>query len=268
MSKRTNELGTAVVTGASSGLGVVFAERLAQRGYDLVLVARRADRLETLATKLRETYGVQVANLVADLGDMAGLEKAADAIKNDASITMLVNNAGTTTMALSTATPVDKQLAMINLNVTAVTILTNAVLPGLIARDHGTVINVGSVMGFHSLAFTSIYSGTKSYVEGFTRGLQEELKDTKVVVQLLAPASTATEIWEVGGYPLSALDPAIVMTIEDCVDAALSGLAQGELFTLPSVENKQLQDEYEQARLKLFAASQVSGRPASRYKLN
>jgi len=265
--QRTNEMGTAVVTGASSGLGEVSAERLAQRGYDLILVARREERLETLAKKLREQYSIEVENIVADLSAMADLEKVADAISGNAKITMLVNNAGTTTLAPFIGTPVQKQLAMINLNITALTLLSGAVLPGFKQRDRGTLINIGSAVGFHSLAFTGIYSGTKGYVANFTMGLQEELKDTKVIVQLVAPAAVATKIYEVGGIPLSAFDPALVMTIENCVDAALSGLDQGEHTTLPSVENYQLFKDYDEARLKLFAATQT-GRPASRYKLS
>jgi len=104
-------------------------------------------------------------------------------------------------------------------------------------------------------------------VANFTLGLQEELKDTKVIVQLVAPAAVATDIYEVSGIPLSAFDPALVMTIENCVDAALSGLDQGEYTTLPSVENYQLFKDYDEARLKLFAATQT-GQPASRYKLS
>ncbi len=159
--QRTNEMGTAVVTGASSGLGEVFAERLAQRGYDLILVARREERLEKSAKKLREQYSIEVENIVADLSAMADLEKVADAISGNAKITMLVNNAGTSTLAPFTGTPVQKQLAMINLNITALTLLSGAVLPGFKQRDRGTLINIGSAVGFHSLAFTGIYSGTK-----------------------------------------------------------------------------------------------------------
>lgn len=265
--QKTNEMGTAVITGASSGFGAVFADRLARKGYDLILVARRGDRLESLAQQLRTQYGVTVKNIVADLTAVSDLEKVAGEIAGDASITMLINNAGTTTLAAFADTSVAKQLTMINLNVIALTLLTHAVLPGFRQRDRGTLINVGSVMGFHSLPFTSVYSGTKGYVDGFTRGIQKELLGTNVIAQLVMPASAATEIWDVSGYPLSALDPAIVMTTENCVDAALNGLEQGDLLTLPSVEDKQLQDDYETAREKLFAGSQLSGKPASRYNV-
>lgn len=265
--QKTNEMGTAVVTGASSGLGSVFAERLAQRGYNLILVARREERLETLAKKLRQQYNVEVENMVADLSVMTDLEKVADTVSKDTKITMLVNNAGTSTLAPFIGTPVQKQLAMINLNITALTLMANAVLPGFKQRDQGTLINIGSAIGLYSLAFTGIYSGTKGYVASFTMGLQEELKDTKVVVQLAAPAAVATEIYDIGGIPLSAFDPALVMTIENCVDAVLSGLDQGEQITFPSVENHDLFKDYDEARLKLFAATQT-GQPASRYKLH
>jgi short-subunit dehydrogenase len=261
------KLGTAVITGASSGLGVVFAERLAQRGYDLILIARRGERLETLAKKLREGYHVAVQNIVADLGNLTDLEKVTKPLAINDQITMLVNSAGTLSVGGLNDAPANKQLDMINVNITALTLLTSAVLPGFKQRDHGTIINIGSAVGYGGLSYTGIYGASKAYVMLLTQSLQEELKGTKVIAQLVAPASTATEIWEVGGYSLSNIDPAIVMTAEHCVDAALSGLDQGETVTLPSVEDAQLLNAYEEARLKLLAGTQLTGKPASRYKL-
>jgi short-subunit dehydrogenase len=265
--KTNNALGTAVVTGASSGLGKVFAERLAKRGYDLKLVARREDKLNELAEVLRAKYGVTVTNYTADLSNTTDLEKIATDIQNDPNITFLINNAGTSTLAPVSQTPVAKQKEMIDVNITSLVVLSNAVLPGFIKRNEGTLINIGSVLGAYTLPISSVYSGTKGFVVQYTRGLQEEVKGTNIKVQLVNPSITATEIWEVGGVPLSALDQAAIMTTEDCVDAALAGLDAGELVTFPSVHNQELIDVYEDSRIKLFTGSQT-GKPAERYLQN
>jgi short-subunit dehydrogenase len=258
--------GTAVVTGASSGLGKVYAERFAQRGYDLILIARRAERLESLAHTLRTAHGVAVRTLVADLSASTELEQVAATLAADSSITVLVNNAGTSTMAPVAGSGLAQMEAMNRLNVTALARLSHAILPAFKQRNHGTLINIGSVLGIHTLPMSSIYSGTKGYVQNFTRGLQEEVKDTQVVVQLVMPSITATEIWEISGVPLEKLDQNSVMSAADCVDAALAGLDQGELITLPSVEDPTLFAAYDAARLALLAASQ-NGKPASRYRV-
>lgn len=258
-------LGTAVVTGASSGLGSVYADRLAKRGYDLLLVARRGDRLETLAKTLRGAHGVAVATDVADLSNPVDLARVAAAVAAE-DVTLIVNNAGSATMGAlgeATAQTVD---GMTELNITALARLTLAVLPGFKARNAGTIINIGSVLSYHALPISSAYSGTKAYVMNFTRGLQDEVAGTGVRVQLVLPATTATEIWERGGLSVSAFDPATVMTAEDCVDAALAGLDAGETITLPSVEDASLFAAYDAARMALFAGGR-SGTPATRYRL-
>ncbi len=263
-SSSTATQGTAVVTGASAGLGKIYADRLAQRGYDLILVARRGDRLETVAKSLRADYGVAVRTIVADLGVAADLEQVALAITRDKSITLLVNNAGTSTLSPVASTETAQLESMNNVNVTALARLSHAILPAFKESNHGVLINIGSVLGFHTLPISSIYSGTKGYVQSFTRGLQEEVAGTQVVVQLVLPSATATDIWELSGVPLEQLDQASIMSPEACVDAALAGLDQGETITLPSVEDSRLFAAYDAARTALFAASR-SGKPASRY---
>lgn len=257
--------GTAVVTGASAGLGRLFADRLARRGHDLLLVARRGDRLEEAAKALRSQYGVTVNTLVADLGAAADLERVAQAIAADTSITLLVNNAGTSTLAPVLATAPASAQSMIDVNVTALARLSLVALAGFKARDRGTLINIGSVLGFHTLPISSIYSGTKGFVLNFTRGLQEEVAGSGVRVQLVLPAATATDIWELSGVPVTNLDPAHVMTAEHCVDAAIAGLDLGEPITMPSVDDyAPLFAAYDDARAQLFGASQ-NGTPAARY---
>ena len=264
MNYKVKKPSTAVITGASAGLGRIYADRLAKRGHDLMLVARRSDLLDVLAQSLRTSYGVKVSTMVADLGDAKNLDAVAQVISSDERITMLVNNAGTATLssiAKSTQAGTD---AMISINITALTRLSIAALAAFKARDKGTIVNLGSVLGFHTTPLSAVYSGTKSFVLSFTRGLQDEAAGTNVRVQLVLPATTATEIWDVAGVPLSALDPAIIMTPGDCVDAALAGLDQGEAITMPSVQDMNLFATYDSARTNLYAGSRT-GKPASRY---
>jgi short-subunit dehydrogenase len=265
-SASSTTLGTAVVTGASAGIGRVYADRLARRGYDLILVARRGDRLDSVAATLRAAHGVAVSTIVADLADPAELEKVAAALVADKSITMLVNNAGSSTVAGLEAMSKAKMDAMNGINVLALVRLSHAIFPEFKTRDKGTLVNIGSVLALFSLPGGSLYSATKGYVQNFTRGLQEEAAGTGVTVQLVMPGATATDIWELSGVPLSHLDPAHVMTPEDLVDAALAGLDLGEAVTMPGVEDIALFEAYDAARLALAAAT-ASGRPASRYAI-
>ena len=155
---------------------------------------------------------------------------------------------------------------MISINIIALVRLSIAALAAFKASNQGTIVNLGSVLGFHTTPLSGIYSGTKSFVFSFTRGLQDDVAGSQVRVQLVLPASTATEIWDIAGIPLSNLDPAIVMTPGDCVDAALAGLDQGEDITMPSVQDMNLFASYDSARTKLYAGSRT-GKPASRYAL-
>lgn len=258
---------SAVVTGASSGLGAVYADRLAARGYDLILVARRADRLATLSEKLSATHGIKVQVLAADLEQEADLAKVERVLREDSSIHMLVNNAGLARLLPFAQSSSGDTYSQLSLNITALTRLTHAALPGFISRNDGVIINIASVLAVHSLPISSVYSGTKAYVLAFSRGLQGELANTGVKVQVVLPASTATEIWSerVSGIPLSALNKESVMSAEDCVDAALTGLDMGEAVTWPSVADGALWDSFDVARSTLFAATQV-GTPAPRYR--
>jgi len=179
---------------------------------------------------------------------------------------MLVNNAGTSKSGPSIEVPLAEVDRQLDVNARALTHLSLAMLPGFKERDHGTIINIGSVLLFYALSFATTYSGTKGHVMLFTFGLQQEVAGTNVFVQLVLPATTATEIWDVAGVSLKSLDPATI-TAEDCVDAALAGLDRRETVTLPSVEDPRLWAAFDDARLKLFAASQT-GKPASRYGIS
>lgn len=254
----------AVVTGASSGIGAVYADRLAARGHDLILIARRQKRLAELSAKLSRDHGVKVETVVADLEKDDDLVRVEKILSGNQAVSMLVNNAGLSRLAPIASAPLADSLSQIALNVVALVRLTHAVLPTFVTRNSGTMVNIASVLAIHSLSISSVYSGTKGFVLNFTRGLQEELAGTGVKVQLVFPASTATEIWTDSGVPLSALDPKTVMRAEDMVDAALVGLDEGERFTWPSVMDADLWNQFEAARAKLYSATQI-GQPASRY---
>ena len=255
----------AVVTGASSGIGAVYADRLAARGYDLILVARRADRLEALSEKILKAYaGANVEVIDADLTKESDLIRVENVLATNPAVRILVNNAGLARLAPIAQAPVQQSLAQIALNITSVTRLTHAVLPALLSRNDGVIVNIASVLAIHSLPISSVYSGTKAFLLNFSRGLQDELVGTGVKVQVVLPASTATEIWDASGVPLSALDQDTVMSAENLVDAALSGLDKGEAITWPTVADATLWDRYDAARSVLFAATQTS-KPAARY---
>jgi short-subunit dehydrogenase len=258
-------LGTAVVTGASAGIGKVYAERLAARSYDLILIARRGELLDAQAKELIRRYDIHARTVTADLSQREELERVIATVEADDSVSLLVNNAGTSTLRASVDVQGRLLAEMISVNILALTQLALAALKGFKARNGGILVNIGSVLGFHALPISSIYSGTKGYVLNFTRGLQQEFAESNVYIQLVLPAATATDLWEISGVPLSALDPTHVMSVADCVDAALSGLDRRELITMTSLEDERLFLAYENARSALFTSAQ-SGRPASRYK--
>lgn len=255
---------TAVVTGASSGIGAIYADRLANRGYDVILVARRAGRLATLAERLTSSYGCKAEVFVADLEKDSDLVRVERRLSVSPHIQMLVNNAGLSRLAPFAKSPLEDSLSQIALNVVAPTRLTHAVLPGLVARDQGVIVNVASVLAIETLPISSVYSGTKGFIVNFSRGLQAELTGTGVKVQLVLPAATATEIWEKSGVPLEEIDKATVMTAENLVDSALAGLDAGEAVTLPSLADEKILNKFDEARAELFSAS-LTGKPAPRY---
>ena len=254
----------AVVTGASSGIGAVYADRVAARGHDLVLVARRAERLRELADCLSAAHGVEVTPVEADLTQEAGLARVEGLLRSDERIALLVNNAGNGKLSSTLDMSDADTAATIALNLIAPTRLARAALPGLVRRKAGGIVNIASVVALNALPITTLYSATKAYLLMFSRGLAAEVADTGVRVQAVLPAGVATEFYDQAGIPLSAFDPAAVMTAEDLVDAALTGFDRGEEVTLPSVHDLALWTEYERARVALFGATQT-GQPASRY---
>ena len=239
--------GVALITGASTGIGAIYADRLANRGYDLILVARNAQRLQSAAERLRAETGVTVTPLVADLNDRADLARVEAVLRDDRGITMLVNNAGVGSVASILAADIDTMEAMIGLNITALTRLTYAAAPPFVARGAGTIINISSVVGIAVESLNGVYSASKSYVLSFGHSLQKDLAEKGVRVQTVLPGATATAFWDVAGYaPQKTAE--ITMRAEDLVDAALAGLDAGETVTIPGLHETAAWTRWEQDR--------------------
>jgi short-subunit dehydrogenase len=240
--------GTALITGASSGIGAVYADRLAKAGYDLILVARNEGRLATLAARLIRETGRNVESLPADLMQAADLAKVEARLKSDTRITLLINNAGVGAATPLLQSDIEKMQQMITLNVSVLTRLAYAVVPAFVARGAGTLVNIASIVAIAPELLNGVYGGTKAFVLAFTQSLQHELADKGVRVQAVLPGATATEFWDIAGVPIGQLPPAWVMTTEDMVDAALAGLAQGEVITIPSLPQQADWQAFEAAR--------------------
>lgn len=257
--------GTALITGASSGIGAIYAERLARRGHDLILVARNRGRLNALAQRLSDETGRSVEVVVADLADRADLARVEELLRTDASISLLVNNAGVGATRPLLESNVDKLEELLTLNVNVLTRLTYAVVPGFVARGGGTLINIASIVAIAPEVLNGVYGGSKAFVLAFSQSLRHELADKNVRVQVVLPGATATDFWGVAGTPLEYLPEAIVMKAEDMVDAALAGFDQGEFATIPALPEITDLNDYEAARQKLMPNLSLST-PAARYR--
>lgn len=261
-----NVKGTALITGASSGIGAIYADRLANRGYDLILVARNRGRLNALASRLADETGRAIEVVPADLGNKDDLKRVETLLREDASITMLINNAGVGATAPLLASDVDKMEEMITLNVSALTRLTYAATPGFVARGAGTIINIASIVGVAPELLNGVYGGTKAFVLALTLSLQKELAEKNIRIQAVLPGATATDFWGIAGTPIEHVPSEIVMRAEDMVDAALAGLDQGEGITIPALPDAGDWAAYEAARQKLMPNLSRSA-PAARYNV-
>lgn len=260
------ERGVALITGASSGIGAVYADRLARRGYDLIVVARDEARLEALSDRLAKETGRSVSPLRADLTNTADLANVERLLREDEAVTMLVNNAGVGAVTPLLETDVRKVDDLIALNVAALTRLTYAAAPAFVARGRGTIINVASIVGVSPETLNGVYGASKAYVLALSHSLQHELAGRGLRIQAVLPGATATDFWGKTGLPYENLPESIVMSVQDMVDAALVGLDHGELVTIPSLQNGDEWDNFEAARV---ALSQRFGNnaPAPRYRV-
>jgi short-subunit dehydrogenase len=242
----SNFLGTALVTGASGGIGAVYADRLARRGYDLVLVARDQARMEQLAARLRAEAGVTVEVLRADLTVREDLARVEERLRDDGTITLLVNNAGTAAPGGFAQGDLDVMEKLIQLNVTAVTRLAAAVAPRFIAQKSGSIVNISSVLGLAPEISLGIYGATKSFVLTLSQSLQTELGPHGVYVQAVLPAATRTDIWQKAGRDVNAIPG--MMAVDELVDAALVGFDRREAVTIPPLPDAGQWEAFSAAR--------------------
>jgi short-subunit dehydrogenase len=257
--------GTALITGASTGIGAVYADRLAKRGYDLILVARSKDRLDEVAKQIHSSTGRKTETLQADLSVAADVKRVADRLASDSAITALVNNAGIASASKLLESDPDYLDQIVQINVTAFTRLAIAAASNFAKRASGLIINIGSVVALAPELLNGVYSGSKAFVQNFSTALKNELAEKGVTVQVVLPGATATPLWEKAGVNVHTDLPAEwVMSTEDMVDASLAGLDQGEFATIPGLPDAADLAAYEKARLAL--APNLSRRdPAPRY---
>ena len=257
--------GTAVITGASSGIGAIYADQLASRGYDLILVARSRERLSAVAKRVREDTGRSVEIVVADLGDRANLAQVEQVLRTDASITLVVNNAGVGVPTPFLAADIDRIDQMIEVNVTALVRLTYAVMPAFVARAKGAVINISSALGIAPELLNGVYGGTKAFVLAFGLSLHKEFSGRGIRIQTVVPGATATDFWDLSATPLDGLPAEVVMNAEDMVEAAIAGFELGETITIPSLPDLADWETFEAARHNLIPKLSLSS-PAGRYE--
>jgi hypothetical protein len=254
---------TALITGASSGIGAVYARRLAARGHDLVLVARATDRLNALATELRNAHGVAIEVITADLSDGLQLESVLQRLRSAPPIDILVNNAGAGLIGdFANVAPAD-MYKLLRLNVLAPTLLTSAAIGGMVERGSGSIINIASVLALLPEYSHGIYAATKAYVLTLSQCLAAEVTSKGVYVQAVLPAATRTEIYERAGGDISKVPN--VMEVDDLVDAAMVGFDRKELVTIPPVPEVAAWETFEHAR-GVLAQGFSNSQPAARYR--
>jgi hypothetical protein len=242
---------TVLITGASTGIGATYAERFAQRGHDLVLVARDRARLGSLANRLHGENGVAVDVLQADLTQPGELAAVETRLRDDRRIGILINNAGVAQTGNFIQQSSDSIDRLITLNTTALARLAGAISPRLVQAGEGSIVNIGSVVGLAPEFGMSVYGATKAFVQFLSQGLHLELGPKGVYVQAVLPAATRTELWGRVGIDVNTLPE--VMEVGELVDAALIGFDRRELVTIPSLHSAGRWDVLETARQGLLS---------------
>jgi short-subunit dehydrogenase len=234
----TEDKGTALITGASSGLGATYADRLARRGYDLILVARDTARLEALADRLCEATGQKIEVLTADLIDAAALAIVEKRLADDPTITLLVNNAGMSLSGPLLTAEIEQVDRLIALNISAPTRLARAAATSFVARQAGAIVNIASVLALAPELFDGVYSGSKAYLLNLSHSLAKQTAPAGIYVQAVLPGATRTEIWDRAGKSIKDVPADWLMEVDDLVDAALLGFDRREAVTIPPLADE------------------------------
>jgi short-subunit dehydrogenase len=230
---------TALITGASSGLGLELAQLFAADNHDVVLVARRRDQLEAIATRLAAERGVVAGVITADLADPGAPQRIVDELKRRGTeIEFLVNNAGFGTSGRFVERDLLRELAMVQVNATSMVHLTGLLVPPMVARGSGRVLNLGSVAGFQPGPYMSVYYATKAFVNSFTEALAHELRGTGVTATVSCPGTTATEFGKVAGNELTALARLGAMSASAVAAHAYRAMMAGRAVAIPGARNK------------------------------
>ena len=264
MNTRQAIKGKALVTGASTGIGAIYADRLAKRGHDLILVARNADQLGALAAQISESTGRSVEVVVADLSRREQLLKVEDILRTDANISMLVNNAGSSKNRPFAESTADELEEMIALNVVALTRLSLAAVKGFMKHGSGILVNIGSGVVLMPEVANEVYGGSKAFALNFTRNIAAQLEPHGIQVQVVLPGAVMTEAWARSGTDVNLVPEGAMMTAGDLVDASLTALDQKEVVTFPSLQDVSGWVAMEDARAALIPQI-FQGKPATRY---
>jgi uncharacterized protein len=232
---------TALVTGASSGIGAAIAAQLASRGYPLVLAARREERLRSLATELSSEHGTEVEVIACDLGDEAERDRLQDELRSHGrAVEILVNNAGFGHQADFARSPRERMVEMVRVNVEAVVDLTSRFIGPMVERGRGSVINIASLGAFQPLPGSAVYGASKAFVLSFSEAVRTELRGSGVTVTAVCPGPVRTEFTEAAGVPgVEDRTPgAVWMSAEDIARHAVDGAAHDKRVVVPGVLNR------------------------------
>ncbi|MFY9487164.1 MAG: SDR family oxidoreductase, partial [Solirubrobacterales bacterium] len=232
--------GTCLITGASSGIGAEFARQMAERGYNVTLAARRVDRLTDLAAEIERDHGVKAIAAECDITDAAQREKLlADIAGRGERVDILINNAGRGADGKFHENPAEFELSQIELNVNALTALTHAVLPAMVERGNGAVLNVASTAGFQPMPRQATYAATKAFVIAFSEGIGQDLKDTGVSTTVLCPGPTRTEFFGDRQAAMEKSSPGVFwQSAEDCARDGLDGMFKRKRVVIPKAINR------------------------------
>lgn len=263
MTPATHSTPLALITGASTGIGATYAERLAKRGYDLILVARDGAKLDQLAAEIGRHSDVNVRVFPADLTDSAHLKRLEELIEATPALSLLVNNAGTILPGGFKDSAVDDIDRLIRLNVTSVARLSRVALDGLRKHPHGAIVNIASVLALAAEISDPVYTASKAFVLTFTQSMQTELADSGLYFQVVLPAATRTDIWHKSGKNIEEIPG--MMEVGELVDAALSGFDKREPVTIPPLQDEAKWRQFEEIR-KSLVPEFLQGRAAPRYR--